>query len=158
MRTPESKIVSPDSLLEDMALWDRPLVFTNGCFDLLHRGHVSYLAQAKLLGATLLVALNSDASIQRLGKGLDRPIQPLEDRMVVMAALESVDRVTCFDTDTPLPLINALRPEVLVKGGDWPEDAIVGAAEVRGWGGQVQSIPFQFERSTSSIISKIRRV
>ena len=158
MRTPESKIVFPNSLLEDMALSDRPLVFTNGCFDLLHRGHVSYLAQAKLLGATLLVALNSDASVQRLGKGLDRPIQPLEDRMVIMAALESVDWVTCFDTDTPLALIKALRPEVLVKGGDWPEDAIVGAAEVRGWGGQVHSIPFQFERSTSSIISKIRRV
>ena len=152
----ESKICLPQQLAERLASIERPLVFTNGVFDLLHRGHVTYLAQARALGASLLVALNSDASARRLGKGLDRPIQGLPDRAAVIAALESVSLVTWFEEDTPLALILAARPEVLAKGGDWQPDTIVGAPEVRAWGGSVHSIPFLYERSTTSILHKIR--
>ena len=118
-------------------------MFTNGVFDLLHRGHVTYLAQAREQGAALLVALNSDASARRLGKGDGRPVNGLEDRMAVVAALESVDAVTWFDEDTPAALIELLRPEVLVKGGDWPVEKIVGAKETLARGGRVLSIPFR---------------
>jgi rfaE bifunctional protein nucleotidyltransferase chain/domain len=135
----------------------RPLVFTNGCFDILHRGHVTYLAQAKALGASLVVALNTDESVRRLGKGADRPINALADRAAVIAALASVDMATWFDEDTPLTLISTLRPDVLVKGGDWPEDAIVGAREVKGWGGRVVSIAFRHACSTTDIVGRIRR-
>ncbi len=110
-------------------------------FDILHRGHVTYLAQARALGASLVVALNTDASVRRLGKGDDRPINPLEDRAAVVAALQCVDLVTWFDADTPLEPILACRPDVLVKGGDWAVDKIVGAAEVLGWG--EACIPFR---------------
>ncbi len=134
----------------------RPLVFTNGVFDILHRGHVTYLAQARALGASLLVALNSDASVKRLGKGDERPINTLEDRMAVIAALAAVDLVTWFEQDTPLALILAAKPEVLVKGGDWKTADIVGGSEVKGWGGSVHSIPFDFERSTTATLTKIR--
>jgi rfaE bifunctional protein nucleotidyltransferase chain/domain len=134
----------------------RPLVFTNGCFDILHRGHVTYLAQARALGAAMVVALNTDASVRRLGKASDRPMNPLEDRLAVMAALECVDLVTWFDEDTPLNAILAARPDVLVKGGDWPTDRIVGATEVTGWGGSVHSIPFEHARSTTDLITRIR--
>lgn len=134
----------------------RPLVFTNGCFDILHRGHATYLAQARALGASLVVGVNSDDSVRRQNKAPDRPVNPLADRMAVLAALESVSLVVPFDEDTPLNLILTLRPDVLVKGGDWPVDSIIGAREVRGWGGQVHSIPFAFERSTTSLIEKIR--
>lgn len=133
-----------------------PVVFTNGVFDILHRGHVTYLAQARALGSSLIVALNSDDSVRRLGKGPDRPINALSDRMAVVAALECVDLVCAFDADTPLDLILRWRPDVLVKGGDWPLDRIVGAAEVRGWGGQVHSIPFLHERSTTALVRRIR--
>jgi D-glycero-beta-D-manno-heptose 1-phosphate adenylyltransferase len=150
----EAGLASPWSALP------RPWVFTNGCFDLLHRGHVTYLAQAKTYGATLIVALNTDASIKRLNKGIDqhdvRPIHKLDDRMCIIAALESVDVVLSFDDDTPRSLILALRPDVLVKGGDWPVEEIVGAPEVQAWGGQVFSIPFQVERSTSGIVRQLR--
>lgn len=152
----ERKIVEPADISASLAGFPRPLVFTNGVFDLLHRGHVTYLAQARALGAGLLVAVNSDASVRRLGKGDDRPINRCEDRMAVLAALECVDRVTYFDEDTPISLILACRPEVLVKGGDWPVERIVGAAEVQGWGGSVHSIPFRFERSTTETLRKIR--
>ncbi len=152
----EAKICRPEELPARVAALPRPLVFTNGCFDLLHRGHVAYLAEAKSLGASLLVALNTDASVQRLGKGGDRPINPLEDRMAVIAALGCVDLVTWFDEDTPLALILRLRPEVLVKGGDWPVEGIVGGREVLGWGGRVVSIPLRFHRSTTAIIERIR--
>ncbi len=135
----------------------RPLVFTNGVFDLLHRGHVTYLARARALGASLLVALNSDASARRLGKGEDRPINPLEDRMALVAALAAVDAVTWFDEDTPEALIAASRPEVLVKGGDWPVERIVGARDVLARGGRVVSIPFEHERSTTRMLERIRR-
>jgi len=152
----EQKIVPPQQLAARLASAARPLVFTNGVFDILHRGHVTYLAQARALGATLLVAINGDASARRLGKGEDRPVNALADRMAVIAALESVQWVTWFDEDTPLALILACRPEVLVKGGDWKPEAIVGAAEVRGWGGSVHSIPFEHQRLTSALLKKIR--
>ena len=125
-------------------------------FRSLHRGHVTYLAQARSLGASLLVAVNSDDSVRRLGKGPDRPINSLADRMAVVAALEPVSMVIWFDEDTPLRLILASRPEVLVKGGDWRPEQIVGAGEVRGWGGSVHAIPFQHERSTTSLVQRIR--
>ena len=131
-------------------------MFTNGVFDLLHRGHVTYLAQARALGASLVVAVNSDASVRRLGKGADRPINVCEDRMAVLAALECVDWVTWFEDDTPLSLILALRPDVLVKGGDWPVERIVGAPQVQAWGGSVHAIAFEFERSTTEIVRRIR--
>jgi rfaE bifunctional protein nucleotidyltransferase chain/domain len=135
----------------------RPLVFTNGVFDVLHRGHVTYLAQAKALGTSLMVALNSDASVKRLGKGADRPINPLDDRLAVMAALGCVDLVTWFEEDTPLDLIFAARPEVLVKGGDWPVEEIVGSREVWSWGGSVHSISFLHDRSTTKLVERIRK-
>jgi D-glycero-beta-D-manno-heptose 1-phosphate adenylyltransferase len=152
----EAKICPPDELAVRAAALPRPLVFTNGCFDILHRGHVTYLAQASALGAAMIVALNTDASVKRLGKGEDRPVNALEDRAAVMAALECVDLVTWFDEDTPLQRILDARPEVLVKGGDWPVERIVGAAEVQGWGGTVHSIPFEHERSTTALLGKIR--
>ncbi|MHB1359740.1 MAG: adenylyltransferase/cytidyltransferase family protein [Rhodocyclaceae bacterium] len=158
----ENKLCAPAELAGRIALLPRPLVFTNGCFDLLHRGHVTYLAQARALGASLLVAANSDASVRRLGKGAgkgaDRPVNPLDDRMAVLAALECVALVTWFDEDTPLVRILDCRPDILVKGGDWPLDKIVGAAEVAGWGGQVHSIPFIHARSTTALLDKIRRL
>ena len=126
----ESKICPPDRLARRCGELARPLVFTNGCFDILHRGHVTYLAQARALGAAMIVALNSDASVKRLGKGDDRPVNKLEDRLAVMASLGCVDMVTWFDEDTPLQRILDSRPDVLVKGGDWPVDKIVGATEV----------------------------
>ncbi|AUN96363.1 D-glycero-beta-D-manno-heptose 1-phosphate adenylyltransferase [Pseudazoarcus pumilus] len=153
----ESKICPPDDLRTRIARLPRPLVFTNGCFDLLHRGHVTYLARARDLGAALIVALNTDASVRRLGKGEDRPINPLADRMAVIAALASVDLVTWFDEDTPIERINEIRPERLVKGGDWSPENIVGAAQVRSWGGSVHSIAFEHERSTTALLKKVRK-
>ena len=152
----ENKICSPDSLEEHVAQLTRPLVFTNGVFDILHRGHATYLAQSRQLGASLVVALNSDHSVQRLGKGPDRPINTLEDRMALIAALGMVDMVTWFDENTPIKVILSCRPDVLVKGGDWQPEKIVGANEVRGWGGSVHSIPFEFKRSTTETLSRIR--
>jgi D-glycero-beta-D-manno-heptose 1-phosphate adenylyltransferase len=154
----EAKICAPAELGGRLAALPRPLVFTNGCFDLLHRGHVTYLAQARALGASLLVAVNSDASVKRLGKGADRPLNGLADRMAVLAALECVSLVTWFEEDTPLARILEARPDVLVKGGDWPADKIVGGREVLAWGGQVHSIPFIHQRSTTDLVEKIRRL
>ncbi len=152
----EAKLCEPARLADKIAILARPLVFTNGVFDILHRGHVTYLAQARALGASLVIAANSDASARRLGKGEDRPINCLEDRMAVLAALQAVDLVTWFDEDTPLALIRACRPDVLVKGGDWKPETIVGAREVIAWGGAVHAIPFLFERSTTATLNKIR--
>jgi rfaE bifunctional protein nucleotidyltransferase chain/domain len=152
----ERKICTPAELKARAAALPHPLVFTNGCFDILHRGHVTYLAQARALGASLIVGVNTDASVKRLGKGDDRPVNNENDRMAVLAALDSVSLVTCFDEDTPIELILACKPDILVKGGDWTVENIVGAREVLGWGGQVHSIPFLFERSTTSTIAKIR--
>ena len=134
----------------------RPSVFTNGCFDIVHRGHVTYLAQAAALGASLVVALNSDASVRRQGKGNERPVNTLDDRMAVIAALGCVSLVTWFDEDTPLRRIVECRPDILVKGGDWPVDRIVGAREVIGWGGTVLSIPFIHQKSTTALLERIR--
>jgi D-glycero-beta-D-manno-heptose 1-phosphate adenylyltransferase len=152
----ESKICDPRELSARVAGLKRPLVFTNGVFDILHRGHVTYLAQARALGASLIVAANSDTSARRLGKGDDRPVNVLEDRVAVLAALEPVTLVTWFEEDTPLKLIQAVKPEVLVKGGDWKPEAIVGSKEVKGWGGAVHSIPLVPGRSTTSVIERIR--
>ncbi len=154
----EAKIAAPADLAARIALLPRPLVFTNGCFDILHRGHVTYLAQARSLGAALIVAANSDASVKRLGKGEDRPMNPLADRMALLASLECVALVTWFEEDTPLDRILDCRPDMLVKGGDWPVEKIVGYREVMNWGGSVHSIPFIHERSTTALMEKIRRL
>ncbi|OGA37356.1 MAG: ADP-heptose synthase [Betaproteobacteria bacterium RIFCSPLOWO2_12_FULL_62_13] len=152
----ERKICSPDALAARLRALPRPLVFTNGVFDILHRGHVTYLAQARALGSSLMVAVNSDASARRLGKGPDRPINPLGDRLAVVAALEAVSLVTWFEDDTPLALILTAQPDVLVKGGDWKPGAIVGASEVLSRGGAVHSIPFDHPRSTTALLERIR--
>jgi D-glycero-beta-D-manno-heptose 1-phosphate adenylyltransferase len=152
----ETKIADPTAFAQRAKALARPLVFTNGVFDILHRGHVTYLEQARALGVSLAVALNSDASARRLGKGDDRPINTLADRMAVVAALESVALVTWFDEDTPLERILECRPDHLVKGGDWAPERIVGAREVQSWGGKVHSIAFEHDRSTTQILSRIR--
>ena len=152
----ERKIHQPAQLAAILPSLPRPLVFTNGVFDVLHRGHVTYLAQARAQGAALIVALNSDHSTRRLGKGDDRPINRLADRAAVIASLESVSAVTWFEDDTPLSLIRLTHPDVLVKGGDWNADSIVGADEVRGWGGTVLSIPFLHQTSTTALLVAIR--
>lgn len=154
----EAKLCPPDGLSARVAGLVRPLVFTNGCFDILHRGHVTYLAQARSLGASLIVAVNSDASVKRLGKGDDRPVNRLEDRMALLAALECVTLVTWFDEETPLQRILACQPDILVKGGDWPVDKIVGAQEVLARGGKVVSIPFIHQCSTTALLDKVRRL
>ncbi|WP_369589049.1 D-glycero-beta-D-manno-heptose 1-phosphate adenylyltransferase [Kingella oralis] len=152
----EQKIVAPEQLSAALAQLPRPLVFTNGCFDILHRGHVTYLAQARALGASMVLALNTDASVKRQGKGDDRPINSLANRAAVVAALASVDLVTWFDSDTPADLIAQVQPDVLVKGGDWQPENIVGAAETLARGGSVHSIPFLHQTSTTKTLAKIR--
>ena len=152
----EAKIRDPRALARWIGELARPLVFTNGVFDILHRGHVTYLARARAQGAALLVALNGDASVRRLGKPGVRPVNPLPDRLALVAALEPVSAVTWFDDDTPEALIAAARPEVLAKGGDWPLERIVGAPGVLARGGRVLSIPFEHERSTTALLERIR--
>src|SRR3954470_7830456 len=131
-----ARIADQQSAVARIAVLPRPVVFTNGVFDILHRGHVTYLDQARGLGASLVVAVNTDASVRRLGKGTDRPFNPLDDRMAVLAALASVDLVVPFDEDTPRNLIVASRPDVLVKGGDYSAETTAGAAEVIAAGGR----------------------
>ena len=152
-----AKIATPASLAARLAKLSRPRVFTNGVFDILHRGHVTYLDRARSLGASLIVGVNSDASVRRLGKGNDRPINSLEDRLAVLAALESVSLVIAFDTDTPLALVLACHPDIIVKGGDYSAETTVGAAEVVAWGGRFEAIPVLAGRSTSALLAKIRR-
>lgn len=134
----------------------RPLVFTNGVFDLVHRGHVEYLEAARSLGATLLVALNSDASARTLGKGADRPLVGQADRAAVVAALASVSLVTFFDERTPVALLREVRPDVYVKGGDYDMDALEEAHLVRGWGGAAHALSFRAGHSTTSLLQRIR--
>lgn len=134
---------------------DKKIVFTNGCFDILHRGHVTYLNQAKSLGDLLVMGMNSDESVKRL-KGPERPINKENDRKFVLENLKSVDFVEIFTQDTPLELINTIKPSVLVKGGDWTIDKIVGAREVISWGGEVFSLSFVDGYSTTGIIQKIQ--
>lgn len=147
---------NPKGLLNSISTLKQPLVFTNGCFDILHRGHITYLEQARNLGSALIVGVNSDASVKRQNKGDDRPINTLEDRMAVLASLACVDAVVSFDEDTPLNLITLIKPQHLVKGGDWAVDEIVGNDVVRSNGGEVHSLAFKYERSTTSLMSRIR--
>lgn len=152
---PASKVMS----LADATVWRRgasgKVVFTNGVFDLIHPGHVDVLLGARRCGDRLVVGLNSDASVKRL-KGPDRPVRSESERAYVLAALEMVDAVVVFSDDTPLELVKALRPDVLVKGGDYSEATIVGAPQVRSWGGDVVVIPLTPGQSTTSIIKKLR--
>lgn len=154
----ENKFCVSATLAARVAQLPRPLVFTNGCFDVLHRGHVTYLAQARALGASLILGVNSDASVKRLGKGDDRPINAEQDRMAVLAALEAISLVVLFEEDTPLNLVLACKPDILVKGGDWKPEKIVGSKEVLNWGGTVHSIPFLHERSTTALLNMIRHL
>ena len=136
---------------------DKCIVFTNGCFDLLHPGHIDYLAKARALGDVLIIGLNDDDSVRRLNKGSCRPINPLADRTIMLTALKYVDLVVPFSEDTPLKLITALMPDILVKGGDYEPDNIVGAKEVCANGGEVVVMPFIDGHSTSSLIQKIKK-
>lgn len=159
MKKADSKIItSHDDVVLSTFLKNLkvPIVFTNGCFDILHRGHATYLQTARSLGGSLIVAVNSDASVRRQNKGDDRPINILEDRMFILAALECVDAVIAFDDDTPESLIHAIKPDHLVKGGDWKVDDIVGGDFVTRNGGQVHSIAFEHNRSTTKLLEKIR--
>ena len=161
----QSRIVPPDpssklltaAELDAQRNWRRPLVFTNGVFDVLHRGHVTYLAQARALGAALLVAVNSDASARALGKGADRPLNRELDRALVVAALQSVDHVVLFDEPTPCELIERIRPDVYVKGGDYDVDRLREAELVRSWGGRAVALPFVTGYSTTQLVERIRK-
>ena len=134
----------------------RPLVFTNGVFDVMHRGHAIYLAQARALGGCLLVALNTDASARRLGKGADRPLNNQEDRAILVAALQAVDLVTWFDENTPEQLLAEIRPDILVKGGDYDMNKLPETRLVASWGGRAQALPFVEGYSTTALVRKIR--
>jgi rfaE bifunctional protein nucleotidyltransferase chain/domain len=134
----------------------RPLVFTNGVFDILHRGHATYLAQARALGASLVVGVNTDASVRMLGKGDDRPLNTQDDRLAVLAALEAVSLVVLFAERTPVELIQRVRPDIYVKGGDYDIDMLEETRVVRGWGGTALAIPFEHDRSTTSLLKRVR--
>ncbi len=149
-------LVTIQRLVQTWRLKSDRIVFTNGVFDILHSGHVTYLEQAAALGHRLIVGLNSDASVKRLGKGEDRPLNGQADRATVLAALRCVDAVVVFDQDTPMELIQAIGPDVLAKGGDWPLDKIVGGEYVAKYGGRVVSIPLVEGRSTTSLVQRIR--
>jgi len=156
----ERKILTPEVCAQRIAsgTWPGPVVFTNGVFDILHRGHVTYLDQAAQLGGTLVVAINTDASARRLGKGPDRPLNHEQDRAVLLAALECVSAVTFFEQDTPFELIGLLRPDLIVKGGDYDMQTLPETKLVESWGGRAIAIPFEFARSTTALVSKIRQV
>jgi len=151
-----AKICARDAAQDRMAALPRPVVFTNGVFDVLHRGHATYLAQARALGASLVVALNTDASARRLGKGPDRPLNSEADRAALIAALESVSLVTFFDEDTPFELIAALKPDLLVKGGDYDMDSLAETAVVKAYGGRALAIPFVAGFSTTALVTRIK--
>jgi len=150
------KLCPRAELTARVAALARPLVFTNGVFDILHRGHVSYLAEARALGASLVLGLNSDRSARALGKAPDRPLNGEADRACVLAALESVSLVTLFDEATPLELLKIVRPELYVKGGDYDVESLAETALVRGWGGQARALPFVDGYSTTSLVARIR--
>ena len=150
------KICVASDAMERVRTLTRPVVFTNGVFDVLHRVHVTYLAQAKALGGALVVGLNTDASARRLGKGPERPLNSQIDRAVMLAALECVSLVTWFDEDTPLELIRKLRPDILVKGGDYDMQTLAETRLVQGWGGTALAIPFVDGYSTTALVEKIR--
>ncbi len=150
------KILVNSSLVEALSSLAKPLVFTNGCFDILHRGHTTYLEQARNLGSALIVGVNSDASVKRQDKGPDRPLNSAADRMAVLASLACVDAVIEFEEDTPARLIELVKPDVLVKGGDWAVKDIVGGDFVTSYGGSVHSIAFEHDRSTTALVARIR--
>lgn len=150
------KLCPREELGQRLGQLRRPLVFTNGVFDVLHRGHVLYLAQARELGASLVVALNTDASARRLGKGPERPLNNEQDRAIMMAALGAVDLVTWFDEDTPLELIAEIRPDILVKGGDYDMRKLAETKLVTSWGGEARALPFVQGYSTTALVKKIR--
>lgn len=152
-----TKICAASGFTSRVAALPRPLVFTNGVFDILHCGHVSYLDQAKSLGASLIVGVNDDASVRLLNKGPERPLNPLAERMAVLAALQSVDLVIPFAESLPVDLIRAVHPDVLVKGGDWVMDPLPETVLVKSWGGTARSIPFLVDRSTTSLVERIRK-
>lgn len=154
----ESKILDREACVQAVreGRFPRPLIFTNGVFDILHRGHVTYLDQAARLGASLIVGVNTDDSVRRLGKGDDRPLNSQDDRAALLAALACVDGVVLFAEDTPLALIQALRPDMIVKGGDYDMDTLPETPVVCGWGGDAVAIPFEHQRSTTTLLRKIR--
>ncbi|HTT14047.1 MAG TPA: adenylyltransferase/cytidyltransferase family protein [Burkholderiaceae bacterium] len=152
----EHKIVARADLPARVAALERPIVLTNGVFDILHRGHVTYLARARALGASLVVALNTDRSVRQLGKGDDRPVNPQDDRAAVLAALESVTLVTLFDEAVPLPVLEIVRPDVYAKGGDYDMQRIEEAQLARTWGARIVAIPFEHERSTTALLKRVR--
>lgn len=154
----EQKILSPEQVLNKLATGElqRPLIFTNGVFDILHRGHVTYLEAAKALGASLVVAVNTDDSVKRLGKAPDRPFNTMEDRRALLAALASTDAVTFFDENTPYELIEKLRPDMIVKGGDYDMSKLPETALVHQWGGKAVAIDFEHDRSTTALVKKIK--
>ena len=151
------KLCPGDEVQSRVAALPRPVVFTNGVFDVLHRGHATYLASARALGASLVVALNTDASARRLGKAADRPLNNAYDRAALIAALESVSVVTWFDEDTPLLLISELQPDILVKGGDYDMNTLAETAVVKAYGGKAQTLPFVEGYSTTALVQKIRQ-
>jgi len=152
----ERKIAERAQLAQAAAALARPLVFTNGVFDILHRGHVTYLEHARALGASLVVAVNSDRSVRQLGKGPERPIHPEADRACVLAALQAVNLVTIFDESIPLPVLDVVRPDIYVKGGDYDMDKIDEARLVRSWGGVAVALPFVPGHSTTGTVQRMR--
>jgi D-glycero-beta-D-manno-heptose 1-phosphate adenylyltransferase len=152
----EQKICLREQLKQRVAQLPKPVVLTNGVFDILHRGHATYLAQAKELGASLVVAVNTDASVRRLGKGDDRPLNPCEDRLALLAALASVDMVVCFDEDTAEQIVREARPDIYVKGGDYNMESIPEGRAVAEYGGRALAIAFQHDRSTTKLLNKVR--
>ena len=152
----EEKICTLNNLEEKLSALPKPVVFTNGVFDLLHRGHVSYLAQAKSLGKSLVIGVNTDASVRLLGKGDDRPLNAESDRLALLAALESVDLVVLFTEPTPVELIAKIKPDIYVKGGDYEINTLAETALVKSWGGKAYAIPFIHDRSTTALLRKIR--
>ena len=152
----EDKIAARSDLAARVASLPKPVVLTNGVFDLLHRGHVTYLAHARALGASLVVAVNTDASVKRLGKGDDRPLNGCDDRMAVLAALEAVSLVVPFDEDTALQVVLEAHPEIYVKGGDYDMGAIPEGRAVAQYGGRAVAIEFEHDRSTTKLLSKVR--
>lgn len=152
----ERKVVNRAQLAQAVQQLARPLVLTNGVFDILHCGHATYLAQARTLGASLIVAVNSDASVRTLGKGADRPINSQDDRAALVAALEAVTLVTIFDEHVPIPVLDIVRPDIYVKGGDYEIGSLPETAAVRSWGGRAVALAFVNDRSTSALIARIR--
>jgi rfaE bifunctional protein nucleotidyltransferase chain/domain len=152
----EKKICSEADLASKLSLLPKPIVFTNGVFDILHRGHVSYLDQARSFGASLVVGVNADISVRMLGKGDDRPLNQETDRMALLASLESVDLVVMFSEKTPVQLIEKIKPDIYIKGGDYDIDTLAETALVRTWGGKAYAIPFIHDRSTTALLTRIR--